>query len=132
MSLQGLLTEIDRRVRAGLLEAVEQAATHYREEASAQTYPPRSSPGDYPAVETGQGLANIAAAIDPYPNEWIGRMGLYGAGSPIPERGRRNRQRRGGMHMWWVKTRWGRKSADNILMEYQDSIAEAFKRGASS
>jgi hypothetical protein len=132
MSLQAVMAEVNRRLRAGLAEAAAFAAEKYREEASALTYPPRSDDGDYPAVETGQGLANISHGLDPDPTSLEARMGVMGTDTYVPERGRENRNRRGGMHMHWVKTRYGRRDMENIMVDYHDAIAEAFKRGASS
>lgn len=125
-----MIERLRQQLRSGLEAAANEAAEIYRTEASAKVVPPRSSPGEYPAVETGQGLANIASGLDPEPLALRARMGVYGAQSPIAERDRPSRQRRGGMHMWWVKTRYGRKFADDIIVENKGQIAEAFKRGA--
>lgn len=125
-----ILREIQRRLAAGIQDAVERAADGYRERVTAEQSPPPSSPGEFPHEDTGQGAANIAFGVGeaPTPGDIEGRFGVFGESSPIPRFP--GQDHTGGEHLDWLRAEQARLGMDSSFIEDLEAIKRAFLRGA--
>lgn len=68
--------KVRRKLNAGLAASVEELADCYQVNLSQQFSPPTSNPGEYPHVDTGQSIQNVAFEHDP--KELKARAGMMG------------------------------------------------------
>jgi hypothetical protein len=117
-----LLILIHKRMRIGIQAGLELAADRMRGRYSQAISPPTSSPGEFPHIDSGQLVDNIAAHMKNV--ETVGRVGVYGRNTPRPFLGNRwVPDNIGGLHAHYLKENTGRLGIDDSFLEDRDDIA---------
>jgi hypothetical protein len=127
-----ILRQIEKRLAAGIEQAVKLAAEGYEKRVTTEQSPPTSDPGEYPHEDTGQGAANISFGVQraAAEGEIEGRFGLFGDRSPIPRFP--DQDHVGGEHLDWLRENQARLGMDSSFAEDLEAVKRAFKRGAKS
>lgn len=117
-----ILKKIERKLRAGILAAVQGGAEGYLEKVTAEQSPPTSDPGEYPHEDTGQGAANIGYDL----KGLEGRFGLKGDNSDVPVF--EGQDHRGGEHLDELRKKYGRLGMDTSFAEDLNAIRRFAKK----
>ena len=121
---------VEAKLKNGLQSAVAGEANRLREKVTAAQVPPRSSPGEYPARETGQLEQNITFGT----KKLEGRVGVMGENTNVPNL-HGQKENIGGLALWWLEEYPPANTGKRLGMlhsweEDRGQIIQDFKDGA--
>lgn len=124
-----LVKLVEKKMRRGIKAGLEYAADRMRDRYSQAQSPPTSEPGEFPHLDSGQLVDNIAAHMAD--SEVTGRVGVYGRNTPRPFLGNRwVPENIGGLHAHYLKEDTGRLGIDDSFIEDKEAIAREIETNA--